>query len=550
MFEVVGFCTFLKSGNSLDPMTKLRDTLRTIVPMIGIVASSSIAVSSLGTLSVVGAFAAAIFLGVWRVQFQARSIVTLTAVVVVYSAAWLASAWWLAVGVHSMNQSYWWTGYCAALLAALWGGAPYSVLALRIRFSNPIVNSTFWAALLSVVVHLWPHPFNCTSAIGLVSSLPLLQVVDLGGLPIVFFLLHLVSFLVVDLWVFRNGAATRRSVMLTMLTVISIWSGYGIYRMNLIGEITSGNETLTIGVIQPNIPIEGVAPMGVPGSREQLFATTRSVATGVQQIDLMVWPEIPIYFSPTNNPNDKEEVVGLVKEIGLPLLLNADMYTNDTVHGRVPFFNTEQLFRPHIDKPEEYRKNLLIPIGEYLPFESLISSPENERILSGLRRYIPGDSVTTFTVTNAGGSSISVGTPICLELLSSQLVHRIVGAGAHVIVSPANDLYFRSEATARLGLAFGAVRAVENRVPVVRVTNSGLSGWVEKSGRIVVGESLPHFQQASSVFAIPAAEPHNSPLAKELQGIMILTALLVVLMCVRIYPSNPLVRYSDEETNR
>jgi apolipoprotein N-acyltransferase len=518
-------------------MTNLRATFHRTVPLLGIVVSSSIAVSSLGVLSVFGAFAAALFLGVWRAHMPVRPIATLITVVSVYAAAWLSSSWWLAVGVHSMNQSYWWTGYCAALVAALWGGAPYAVLSLRIHFSNPILRSAFWSALLSVAVHMWPHPFNCTAAIGLVSALPLLQAAELGGLPLVFFLLYFLSFLFVELWSTQNSVTMRRGILMVVLTIVFAWSGYGMYSIDLFTDQAPADRTIQVGVIQPNIPIEGVPPLGNPGSRGELFTTSKNMGSGVQKVDLVVWPEIPIYFSPINNPVDKQEVFNLVQSIGVPLLLNADMYTNETVHGRVPFYNTEQLYRPNVEKPEEYRKNLLIPIGEYLPFESLISSPETERILSGLRRYIPGDSVTTFVIPTAEGRTVAVGTPICLELLNSNLVHRMVATGADAIISPANDAYFRNKAAARLALAFGAVRAVENRVPVVRVTNSGMSGWIDRSGQISERELLPHFQPASSIFQVPIFEQEQSRFAKELQGIIGLTTLLVLLLCIRIYPS-------------
>lgn len=517
-----------------------------IILVPAIIYTSAVAVSSLGFLSAISTFLSALLLGAWRFNLPARRATSIAVTAGIFAGAWFASSWWLAVGVYSMNQSYWWTGYLAAFAAAVWGGIPYAVILLPSPVYHPVLRSAYTAALLSIVVHSWPHPFNCTPAIGLLSALPLIQIVEVGGMPLLFFLLYFISFLITDLFIHRRENAVRRVLLPTVFTVVALWYGFGIYRLHRMPTDVYKGTSIQFGVIQPNIPIEGVPPLGLSGSREQLFTTTLNLLNipnlprGDAHIAAIVWPEIPIYFSPINNPIDMGAVTELVDKIGVPLLVNADMYTNETVHGRVPFYNTEQLFRPNIGQPEEYRKNRLIPIGEYLPLESLISTPETERILAGLRRYIPGDKITTFTVQAEKGESVVIGTPICLELFHADLVHQMVQAGAEAIISPANDAYFRSEAAARLGLAIAAIRAVENRVPVLRVTNSGLSGWVEPNGRIASEETLPNFVPASGIFRLPLSTSSVGKVSKESWGLYCLTMLLALLVGGRALTSGSL----------
>lgn len=506
---------------------------------------SSLSVAYLGYASVVASFFAAVSLG-WARKLRGEREFSHSANALFFGAlgtvGWLCSTAWLATGVHSMNQSYWWTGYVVGGIAALIGGVPFTILSLpllRVRSSDSalitMIRNAAAAASFSACVHLWPHPFTGSAAIGLLNSQFLSQLASIGGMPVLLFALHWIGFTAGGA-LRVNGEPRATGYVAGSIGVAVVasaaWFGWGWYAISSINREIEGASTLVVGVVQPNIQIEGSVPLGKPGSKESLYEQTAELLRRSPPVDIVVWPEIPLYFSPSNNPLDSTKLSELLSGVTTPLLVNADMYTNETVFGRVPFYNAEQLFIGSGSVQQEYRKHLLIPVGEYMPLEQYFATPETERFLSGLRRYVPGNALTLFSVPTRSDEVVRVGTPICLELLSSRHAHRMVAAGAEVLVSPANDLYFRSETAARLGIAFARVRAIENRRSVVRVTNSGLSVVVGPTGSIAPSDVLPPFAPAAAVYTVSLLENKTTLLAAEDRGILLLVVPILALFLI------------------
>ncbi len=157
---------------------------------------------------------------------------------------------------------------------------------------------------------------------------------------------------------------------------------------------------------------------------------------------------------------------------------------------------------------QHYDKMQLVPFAEAMPFfqESI---PWLHRILlemsacSDGARMVPGDPglVTVFTIPapvaadagvradHASPSVFRFVTPVCLENVDSGLVawmlRRTDGPGkrADFIVNLSNDGWF-SGAQRPQHLQAAILRCVENRVPMVRSANTGISAFIDSCGRI------------------------------------------------------------------
>ncbi len=93
--------------------------------------------------------------------------------------------------------------------------------------------------------------------------------------------------------------------------------------------------------------------------------------------------------------------------------------------------------------------------------------------------FFPGDRQTIFKVGPA-----RIGVLICYESIFPYLSQRVVHAGANVLVNITNDAWYgRSSAPYQL-LAMTVMRAIENRTPVVRVGNTGISAIITPLGRV------------------------------------------------------------------
>ncbi|MBI4383145.1 MAG: apolipoprotein N-acyltransferase, partial [Nitrospinae bacterium] len=76
------------------------------------------------------------------------------------------------------------------------------------------------------------------------------------------------------------------------------------------------------------------------------------------------------------------------------------------------------------------------------------------------------------------------GVVICYEGIFPELFREFVAGGAKYMVNITNDAWFGRSAASRQHMGMGALRAVENRVPIARAANTGISGMIDPMGRI------------------------------------------------------------------
>jgi len=126
-----------------------------------------------------------------------------------------------------------------------------------------------------------------------------------------------------------------------------------------------------------------------------------------------------------------------------------------------------------------YDKQHLVPFGEYLPLDKRFPALQ---ALSPLGLSLtPGREATVFRLPD-GRLPFSV--TICFEDLFPALSRAFVRRGARLLINQSNDAWFDGTAEQRQHLNLSRLRCIENRVPGVRVSNSGLSACIEPNGRV------------------------------------------------------------------
>jgi len=448
---------------------------------------------------------------------------------------WVVSAWWLSAGISSMNSSYWWAGYASVLILAANGALPYiglGVISNHLElFDKNRPKPLLAAALVTLLVELWPTPFPGTLVNGISSQIVFVQFADLGGTPLVHFLLYAVGFLLAVAVGSETSVKNRARSVLMIVVVVMATGTYGVFRIGQWRARLTELPAIHVGLIQPNIPIaESRLSRGTPGTLDSLAIQTRELFSRSSDLHLVVWPEIPVYFAPFNAPKDRAFLSDLLKGTAVPLLASADLFANEQRFDRIPFYNAVQLFVGDGEVRAEYRKMRLVPMGEYLPFEEYLSGPRMREFLRDVRRYAPGRELSVVRVS----PDVVVGTPICLEALHSDHVGAMVRRGARVLVVPSNDAYFGDTAGPGLNFSFSRLRAIEYRTPLVRVTNSGVSAAIDQTGEIVGGSLLPQFEPASAIVQIhPSAATLGRLLPRE-QGLVFLSLISIGMLVIHL----------------
>ena len=312
-------------------------------------------------------------------------------------------------------------------------------------------------------------------------SLPVIQMADLTGVYGVSFVIVLMNAAIAEFVLDR-----KKQPLLAAACVLALVLGYGYINF----RTPEGPGTFTISVIQGNIEQD---KKWDPTFQAQTLGTYKRLTREAleQRPDLVLWPETatPFYFTGAA-PADQvltADLVAFVQQNKVPLLFGTPTYEimpNRRIVGR----NSAFLLSGDGRIEAFYHKIHLVPFGEYVPLKSLLFFVD--KMVQAIGDFQAGSEYTVMTVPDHNGSGTRVSTVICYEIIFPDLVRQFVNRGANVITTVTNDAWFGNSAAPYQHFSMAVFRAIENRVPVARAANTGISGFIDSQGNILAASGI------------------------------------------------------------
>ena len=307
--------------------------------------------------------------------------------------------------------------------------------------------------------------------------LPLIQIADVTGIYGISFLVTAVNSAIFDV-IFCWPKRMRKEPLLSWwpltLSIIIIFitiAGTLFYGYNKLSE-NSNSRSLKVSIVQGNIPQD--KKWEAAFQREVLDTYKRlSLSVSANSPDLIVWPETAVPFIFGYDKILTEDIFSFQKQLGIHLLFGS-MLAKDADR----LSNSAVLLSPEGTILSTYDKIHLVPYGEYVPLRKLF--PFIEKITAGIGDFLPGEGPVVMQTPFA-----KIGNLICYEIIFPGLVRQFVDNGANVLVTITNDAWFGRTSAPYQHFYMAVFRAVENRVPVVRAANTGISGFIDSKGRII-----------------------------------------------------------------
>ncbi|GIV20292.1 MAG: apolipoprotein N-acyltransferase [Armatimonadota bacterium] len=229
-------------------------------------------------------------------------------------------------------------------------------------------------------------------------------------------------------------------------------------------------ERLTALVVQPNVDTTSQWTQQMQDSvKDVMTRVLRDTATS--RIDLVLFPETIV---PDAMAYPFSERIAQVNAQGATVLIGS--FTEE--EGRS--YNSVIAFAPD-GLVESYRKQHLVPWGEYVPFRRWTPWVEHFGVVSA--DVSPGEKPVLLT-------SWRIGTPVCFESTLPRISCEMVRQGARLLCVVTNDTWFGHAPAAEQHLAFCALRAVETRRWVLRSATTGISAVFDAQGRCLQRANL------------------------------------------------------------
>lgn len=301
-------------------------------------------------------------------------------------------------------------------------------------------------------------------------------------------------------WVLRPAMKIRVASSGAVLLLVIAGSIYGSIRLS--AETKLGPRLM---VVQPNFPHErgGKRIVTFDQLEKFHFDITRS-ALAADRADLVVWSETalpPMNLEARRMTKDKhlafeihDNLLSLVRANRTSLIFGAYAlvkFTGDATEADIR--NSTYFYSSQSNEQPRYDKIHLVPFGEIVPFKH--SWPWAYRMFMKFAAYSveytispgPSENPTIFELPTSSGRWKFI-TPICFEDTDGALIAKLLrpkmgeAKQADFLVNISNDGWFNQRQKWQ-HLQHAVFRCIENRVPMARSCNTGMSGFTDPFGR-------------------------------------------------------------------
>jgi apolipoprotein N-acyltransferase len=276
-----------------------------------------------------------------------------------------------------------------------------------------------------------------------------------------------------------DAPVTKKGAVFSATTALIIISGLYLWGWHQVNSYKDSAETLKVSLVQGNIP---QGEKWDARFKQKIMDKYRELTlmAAADRPDLIVWPETATPGYIRQDILIFKNMRELMQEIQIPLLFGSASHAKIKREGKKidKLVNSAILMNSSGKMVSSYNKLRLLPFGEYLPMEGRFPWPEWLVPKNGY--FIPGKIATVFEMPQA-----KFGVVICWENLFPELFRRFVVNGSQFMINLTNEAWFGKSSASRQFLSMSVFRAVENRVPLIRCANSGISCLIDPLGRIV-----------------------------------------------------------------
>ena len=283
-----------------------------------------------------------------------------------------------------------------------------------------------------------------------------------------------VSFIIVSINVIIYNSIIRNSFVKNGFFPVIIF----ILGMSLVGwarteSLKISEKKINAVVVQPNVD-----PNKKWHEKNKIIAFMDSLHRQATKMnpDIVVFPETALPSYLTKDYKTRRMLQETVDRSKIPLLTGTIVAVIE--NKKKNYYNSAMWLTPY-DNFQIYSKIHLVPFAEYDLFPSIFHPLTWLNINVDRGNFKAGKD---FKIFNWKG--ISFSDLICYESSMPQIVREFVRKGSELLIIQANDGWLGNSYGPYQHFELAKLRAIENRVPVIRSANTGISGVIRPDGTV------------------------------------------------------------------
>jgi apolipoprotein N-acyltransferase len=403
-------------------------------------------------------------------------------------AYFVVSLWWIAEPFQVDAREQGWMAPFAdpavsAFMAIFWGAA---ALLYRALAGRGVLRALLFAAALALFEWLRGHiltgfPWDLPGETWPAGS-AMSQVAALGG---AYGLTWLTLAAAAGLFLVGEG---RKGAAMAAAAAAALGLAFGWGAWRLAQPIAPAPGAPMVRIVQPDVRQENKYDQAMFDTIVQRYVALTARPSAIP-LDVVVWPEgaIPAamedYLAPGAWPR---EAIAAALRPGETLILGGYRWGSGA-NGAPITFNSLAALRLTAGEPQVeavYDKYRLVPFGEFMPLDGLAGALGIKQMVHVGDGFTSGPAPRPLTL-----AGLPAAQPlICYEALFPGFT-RAGARAAHLrpawIVNISNDAWFGTASGPVQHLNMAAYRAIEEGLPMVRATPTGISAMIDARGRIL-----------------------------------------------------------------
>ncbi len=332
------------------------------------------------------------------------------------------------------------------------------------------------------------------------NTLPIIQISDILGVYGISFCIVLSNvaifinclFIIGKTWQGKKvGLGHALGSIMTFALIFGLIWFYGTWRIENVNKLASGSPSVRAAIVQGNIDQDKKWDRVFQRSSVLKYIKL-SLQTKKNKPDLVVWPETatPFYF--LRNVELSKLVQDGIRETGADFFIGSPAVKFEKETPK--HYNSVFLVGPDGNLYGKYDKAHLVPFGEYVPFKKWL--PFLGKMVESVGDFHSGKKGQTIQ----WGKHV-IGSQICYEIIFPNLARAMTQNKAELLINVTNDAWYGRSSAPYQHFSMAKFRAVENRRSLIRAANTGISGFIDPSGKVIGSTEL--FQDAVMTTEVP-----------------------------------------------
>ncbi len=278
---------------------------------------------------------------------------------------------------------------------------------------------------------------------------------------------------------FQKKINNKNIVFLSIFLIIFIGNySYGVFKKN--NNNYKFNEKFSVKIISPNFTLSDYNKSSEISQLKRLIQISDPEKN---KSTLFIWPEGIFYQSYLQDIEKYKNLFAEKFSDNQLIVFGINNFVSSEETKIDKYFNSLVIINNKAEILSVYNKINLVPFGEFLPFEKILSKFGLKKITKGYSSFTSGNDRKIINLGNKFGNS-SILPLICYEIIYPGKI-KLNTQFPDLVINISEDAWFGKSIGPFQHYTKAIYRSVEEGVFIARAANKGISGFIDPNGKSI-----------------------------------------------------------------